>query len=43
VKFTIVNGRVVEKENEFQSVLPGRILRHSAMPKAPKQANKRPA
>ncbi len=30
VKFTIVNGRVVEKENEFQSALPGRILRHSA-------------
>jgi N-acyl-D-amino-acid deacylase len=29
VKFTIVNGRVVEKENEFQSLLPGRMLRHS--------------
>ncbi len=40
VKFTIVNGRVVEKENEFQSVLPGKILRHSA---PTKNANKRPA
>jgi N-acyl-D-amino-acid deacylase len=30
VKFTIVNGRVVEKENEFQSALAGKILRHTA-------------
>lgn len=30
VKFTVVNGRVVEKENEFQSVFPGRTLRRAA-------------
>ncbi len=29
VKFTIVNGKVVEKENEFQSALPGRTLKKS--------------
>lgn len=28
VKFTIVNGRVAEKENEFQAAFPGSILRH---------------
>jgi N-acyl-D-amino-acid deacylase len=28
VKFTVVNGRVAEKQNEFQSVLPGKVLRH---------------
>ena len=28
IKFTVVNGRVVEKENKFQSALPGKILRH---------------
>jgi len=29
VKFTVVNGKVVEKESEFQSAFPGRTLRHS--------------
>lgn len=29
VKFSVVNGRVAEKANEFQSVFPGNILRHS--------------
>jgi len=29
IKFTVVNGRVVEKENEFQAVFPGKTLRHS--------------
>jgi N-acyl-D-aspartate/D-glutamate deacylase len=29
IKFTIINGRVVENENEFQAVFPGNILRHS--------------
>jgi N-acyl-D-aspartate/D-glutamate deacylase len=28
IKFTVVNGRVVEKENEFQAVFPGKTLRH---------------
>jgi N-acyl-D-aspartate/D-glutamate deacylase len=28
VKFTIVNGRVVEKANEFQGALTGKMLRH---------------
>jgi N-acyl-D-amino-acid deacylase len=28
IKFTVVNGWVVEKENEFQAVFPGKILRH---------------
>jgi N-acyl-D-aspartate/D-glutamate deacylase len=39
VKFTIVNGRVVEKENEFQGPLAGNILRHPKI----KIADKRPA
>jgi N-acyl-D-amino-acid deacylase len=29
-KFTVVNGRVVEKENEFQAMSPGKMLRHPA-------------
>jgi N-acyl-D-aspartate/D-glutamate deacylase len=29
IKFTVVNGRVVEKESEFQTVFPGKTLRHS--------------
>jgi N-acyl-D-amino-acid deacylase len=29
IKFTVVNGRVVEKESEFQSALPGKALRHA--------------
>ncbi|HUC01723.1 MAG TPA: amidohydrolase family protein [Candidatus Paceibacterota bacterium] len=29
VKFTVVNGRVVEKEGAFQSTLPGKTLRHT--------------
>ncbi len=28
IKFTVVNGRVVEKENEFQAVFPGKTLHH---------------
>jgi N-acyl-D-aspartate/D-glutamate deacylase len=28
IKFTVVSGRVVEKENEFQAVFPGKTLRH---------------
>ncbi|HEY5220587.1 MAG TPA: amidohydrolase family protein [Candidatus Paceibacterota bacterium] len=39
VKFTIVNGHVVEKEKEFQSILPGKILRHTTA----KNVNKKPA
>jgi N-acyl-D-aspartate/D-glutamate deacylase len=30
IKFTVVNGRVVEKENEFQALFPGKTLRHPA-------------
>jgi N-acyl-D-aspartate/D-glutamate deacylase len=30
IKFTVVNGRAVEKENEFQAVFPGKTLRHLA-------------
>ncbi len=30
IKFTVVNGRVVEKENEFHAVFPGKTLRHLA-------------
>jgi len=30
VKFTVVNGRVVEKGNEFQAIFPGKTLRHPA-------------
>jgi N-acyl-D-aspartate/D-glutamate deacylase len=30
VKFTVVNGRVVEKEKAFQAVFPGKTLRHPA-------------
>ncbi len=29
VKFTVVNGHIAEKENEFMAVFPGNILRHS--------------
>jgi N-acyl-D-amino-acid deacylase len=29
IKFTIVNGRLVEKEGEFQSALSGNALRHA--------------
>jgi N-acyl-D-amino-acid deacylase len=28
IKFTVVNGRVVEKENKFQAEFPGKTLRH---------------
>lgn len=28
VKFTVVNGRVAEKANEFQGAFPGTVLRH---------------
>jgi len=38
VKFTIVNGRVVEKENAFQSALPGKILRHPPVKNADKKS-----
>jgi N-acyl-D-amino-acid deacylase len=34
VKFTIVNGRVAEKENEFQAALPGKTLRHPRIKKS---------
>jgi len=37
VKFTVVNGRVVEKELEFQSVLPGRTLRHTPQSRSNKK------
>jgi N-acyl-D-aspartate/D-glutamate deacylase len=39
VKFTIVNGRVTEKANEFQSLLPGKILRHPATKNAGKKSS----
>ncbi len=39
IKFTIVNGRVVEKENEFQAVFPGKTLRHSV----PRRSGKKSA
>ena len=34
VKFTIVNGRVVEKESTFQEMLPGKTLRHPRVKKS---------
>jgi N-acyl-D-amino-acid deacylase len=34
VKFTIVNGRVAEKESEFQAFLPGKVLRHEKIKKS---------
>jgi N-acyl-D-aspartate/D-glutamate deacylase len=37
VKFTVVNGRVAEKESEFQSVFAGKALRHRP-PKRPATA-----
>jgi N-acyl-D-aspartate/D-glutamate deacylase len=39
IKFTVVNGRVVEKENEFQAVFPGETLRHPV----PRRSNKKSA
>ncbi|HUC31182.1 MAG TPA: amidohydrolase family protein, partial [Candidatus Paceibacterota bacterium] len=39
VKFTIVNGRVAEKGNEFQGIFSGKTLRHPAA----KTANKKSA
>ncbi|MGD1003234.1 MAG: amidohydrolase family protein [Minisyncoccia bacterium] len=38
IKFTVVNGRVVEKENEFQAVFPGKTLRHPAPSRSGKKS-----
>ena len=34
VKFTVVNGKVTEKENEFQSLFPGKTLRRPVTKKS---------
>ena len=38
VKFTVVNGRVAERENEIQTRLSGKILRHPAIKNTNKKA-----
>jgi N-acyl-D-aspartate/D-glutamate deacylase len=39
VKFIVVNGRVVEKENEFQAVFSGKTLRHPAPRRSGKKSS----
>jgi hypothetical protein len=38
IKFTVVNGRVEEKENEFHAEFPGETLRHPAPSRSGKKS-----